>query len=81
MGQTFEFSFKSKLFFIRFGFLFLLLALWEVSARLWVDPMFLSPASKVLFALPSLLAKPGLANALGLLVLSSMVFHAPKGVI
>jgi NitT/TauT family transport system permease protein len=76
MGNPFELSTKSKLFFIRFGFLFFLFALWEVSARFWVDPMFLSPASKVLFALPSLLAKPGLVNALGLLALELMLAFA-----
>jgi len=58
-----------KLLAIRCGFLLLILVLWELSARFWVDPMFLSPASKVISSLPALLTKPGLLNALALLLM------------
>jgi len=58
-----------QLVLIRLSFLLLFLGIWELSARFWVDPMFLSPASKVIASLPKLLAKPGLLNALAILMM------------
>ncbi len=73
MLKAFDMSLKGQLFWIRLGFLLLLLAIWEWSARFWVDPMFLSPASKVISNLPTLLSKPGLWSALSVLVLELLV--------
>jgi NitT/TauT family transport system permease protein len=41
-----------------------LLLLWEVSARWWIDPMFLSPPSQVFAALGSLFETSGVPKAL-----------------
>jgi NitT/TauT family transport system permease protein len=41
-----------------------LLALWEASARWWIDPMFLSPPSKVFAGLGELFATSGVPKAL-----------------
>jgi NitT/TauT family transport system permease protein len=41
-----------------------LFLLWEVSARWWIDPMFLTPPSQVLASLGDLFATPGVPAAL-----------------
>jgi NitT/TauT family transport system permease protein len=41
-----------------------LFALWEVSARYWIDPMFMSPPSKVVASLGDLWDTTGVPNAL-----------------
>ncbi len=41
-----------------------LFAIWEISARWLVDPMFLSPPSRVIASLGALLRSPGVAHAL-----------------
>lgn len=73
MKNSNSFSPRLQLFCIRGGFLLLLLVLWELSARYWVDPMFLSPATSVMANLPSLLSRPGLWSAIGLLVLELLL--------
>jgi NitT/TauT family transport system permease protein len=42
----------------------LLLALWEAAARWWIDPMFLSPPSRVAASLGELFETTGIPNAL-----------------
>jgi ABC-type nitrate/sulfonate/bicarbonate transport system permease component len=48
----------------RMGVILLLFALWEVAARWWVDPMFLSPPSRVFASLQTVLATRGVPAAL-----------------
>ncbi|TMJ75995.1 MAG: ABC transporter permease [Alphaproteobacteria bacterium] len=48
----------------RIAVVVLLLALWEVAARWWVDPMFVSPPSRVVASLPTLFDTRGLPAAL-----------------
>jgi NitT/TauT family transport system permease protein len=44
----------------------LMLAVWEIAARWFVDPLFLSPPTKVIASLGALFATPGVPAALGL---------------
>ncbi len=48
----------------RFGIVIVLFVIWEIAARWFVDPMFLSPPSRVLSALGALLQSKGVATAL-----------------
>jgi NitT/TauT family transport system permease protein len=48
----------------RFAAVAVALLFWEVAARWWVDPQFLSPPSRVLLAMPSLFKTPGVPAAL-----------------
>ena len=48
----------------RIGVIVLLFAFWEVAARRWVDPMFLSPPSRVFMSLQTVLETPGVPAAL-----------------
>jgi ABC-type nitrate/sulfonate/bicarbonate transport system permease component len=48
----------------RLGVVILLLAVWEVAARFVVDPMFLSPPSRVFASLGAVLGTPGVPAAL-----------------
>jgi ABC-type nitrate/sulfonate/bicarbonate transport system permease component len=48
----------------RLGVVLLLFVAWEIAARWFVDPMFLSPPSKVLFAFDDVLATRGVPAAL-----------------
>ena len=48
----------------RAGVVVLLLCFWEVAARWWVDPMFVSPPSRVVASLPTLFDTRGLPAAL-----------------
>ncbi len=48
----------------RFGIVIVLFAMWEIAARWFVDPMFLSPPSRVLSSLGVLLRSVGLIRAL-----------------
>ncbi len=41
-----------------------LFALWEIAARWWIDPMFLSPPSRVFTALDTVILTPGVPAAL-----------------
>jgi ABC-type nitrate/sulfonate/bicarbonate transport system permease component len=48
----------------RVGVIVLLLGLWEIAARWWVDPMFLAPPSRVLMSLGAVLETRGVPAAL-----------------
>ena len=48
----------------RVGVVVLLLCFWEIAARWWVDPMFLSPPSRVIASLPALFEARGVPAAL-----------------
>ena len=48
----------------RLGVIIVLFAIWEVAARWFVDPMFLSPPSRAMSSLGILLRSPGVAKAL-----------------
>lgn len=48
----------------RLGVIIVLFVIWEVSARWFVDPMFLSPPSRAISSLAPLLRSPGVAKAL-----------------
>src|SRR5947209_19374259 len=50
----------------RAGVVVLLLCFWEVAARWWVDPMFVSPPSRVIASLPALFDTRGVPAALRL---------------
>ena len=50
---------------VRLLFMAALLLLWECAARFWVDPMFLSPPSRVFGHLDALFARPGVLQAYG----------------
>jgi ABC-type nitrate/sulfonate/bicarbonate transport system permease component len=50
----------------RIGVIILLLCLWEIAARWWVDPMFISPPSRVFLSLDALLDTRGVPAALRL---------------
>jgi ABC-type nitrate/sulfonate/bicarbonate transport system permease component len=50
----------------RIGVIVLLFALWEIAARWWVDPMFLSPPSRVFMSLPAVFDTRGVPVALRL---------------
>jgi ABC-type nitrate/sulfonate/bicarbonate transport system permease component len=44
--------------------IFVLLAIWEIGARLWGDPLFMCPPSQALGALPHILGDPKIDNAI-----------------
>jgi NitT/TauT family transport system permease protein len=48
----------------RIGVIILLFCLWEIAARWWVDPMFMSPPSRVLMSLAAVLDTRGVPAAL-----------------
>jgi NitT/TauT family transport system permease protein len=50
--------------FARIGVIVLLLGLWEIAARWWIDPMFLSPPSRVFMSLQSVFETRGVPAAL-----------------
>ncbi len=49
---------------VRLGVVAALFVVWEVAARWWVDPMFLSPPSRVIGSLQSVFTTPGVPAAL-----------------
>jgi NitT/TauT family transport system permease protein len=49
------------------------LVVWEFAAKNWVDPMFISPPSKVFGNLGNLLARPGFVPALKSLILELVI--------
>ena len=49
---------------VRIGVIAALLVLWEIAARDWVDPMFLSPPSRVIGSIQSVFATRGVPAAL-----------------
>jgi ABC-type nitrate/sulfonate/bicarbonate transport system permease component len=53
-------------FVARLGIIFSLFVIWEVAARRFVDPLFLSPPSRVIASLGALLRSPGIPRALAL---------------
>ncbi len=57
-------SMLRRAFVARIAVIVLLFCLWEIAARWWVDPMFLSPPSRVLAALPAVFDTPGVPAAL-----------------
>ncbi len=50
-----------------------LIALWEVAARLFGDPSFVAPPSRVLLGLPGLFADPKVAAAIGMAGLEMVI--------
>ena len=48
----------------RLGAIVVLLVVWEIAARAWVDPMFLSPPSRVVGSLDAVFHTPGVPAAL-----------------
>jgi ABC-type nitrate/sulfonate/bicarbonate transport system permease component len=48
---------------IRLGVVVLLIVIWEIAARWFIDPMFISPPSKVIFSFDDVLATPGVVAA------------------
>src|ERR1700693_3005345 len=50
----------------RLAIILFLFVLWEIAARWFVDPLFLSPPSRVMASLGPLLGSPGIGKALGL---------------
>jgi ABC-type nitrate/sulfonate/bicarbonate transport system permease component len=50
----------------RLGVILALLAVWEVAARWWVDPLFLAPPSRVVMALGRVIGTRGVPGALGI---------------
>ena len=51
---------------VRLGVVLLLLLIWEIAARWFIDPMFISPPSRVIAALGSVWQTPGVPAALRL---------------
>jgi len=49
----------------RLGVILILLVIWEIAARFYVDPNYLSPPSTVVFAFDDVLATNGVPDALG----------------
>jgi ABC-type nitrate/sulfonate/bicarbonate transport system permease component len=60
----------------RFGVIAAIFLLWEVAARYWLDPMFVSPPSSVLIGLPELFATTGVHGALQITFWELMVAFA-----
>jgi ABC-type nitrate/sulfonate/bicarbonate transport system permease component len=52
--------------------IFLLLALWELGARFYADPLFLCPPSQALMALPHIFTDPKIVNAIRITILELM---------
>ena len=48
----------------RLAVVIVMLLVWEVAARCWIDPQFLSPPSRVVLALPAVFETPGVPAAL-----------------
>jgi NitT/TauT family transport system permease protein len=48
----------------RLGVVIALFVLWEIAARWWIDPLFMSPPSRVLTELPAMFAISGIPGAL-----------------
>jgi NitT/TauT family transport system permease protein len=60
----------------RIGVIVLLFALWEIAARWWVDPMFLSPPSRVFMSLQAVFETRGVPAALRLTLFELAVAFA-----
>jgi ABC-type nitrate/sulfonate/bicarbonate transport system permease component len=58
------FSWLRRPWLARIGVIVLLLGLWEIAARWWVDPMFLAPPSRVVMSLGAVLETRGVPAAL-----------------
>ena len=54
-----------KVFSAQVASIAVLLLIWEVAARWFIDPQFISPPSKVFVAIPKLFADPQVARAVG----------------
>jgi ABC-type nitrate/sulfonate/bicarbonate transport system permease component len=52
--------------------IFLLLALWELGARFYADPLFLCPPSQAFMALPHIFTDPKIVNAIRITILELM---------
>ncbi len=66
--------FASSAIAIRWGTIVGLIALWEITARLFGDPSFVAPPSKVLAALvPTIFGDPNVASAVGMTVVELVV--------
>lgn len=50
---------------VRCYYIVAILLFWEIGARLYNDPLFMSPPSQVVRALPAILSDPGILRALG----------------
>ena len=60
----------------RLGVIALLLAIWEIAARFYVDPMFLAPPSQVVMGLGTVFATKGVPGALGITLFEVTVAFA-----
>ncbi|HVA12163.1 MAG TPA: ABC transporter permease [Stellaceae bacterium] len=54
--------------FMRLIVIFVLLAIWEIGARLYADPLFLCPPSQAVAALPHIFGDPKVVNAIGVTI-------------
>jgi NitT/TauT family transport system permease protein len=50
----------------RLGVVIAMVVLWEVAARWWIDPLFMSPPSRVLASLPEMFEIKGVPGAIGI---------------
>jgi NitT/TauT family transport system permease protein len=66
---------------LRLYYVLLFLLAWEVGARLYNDPLFVSPPSAVARALITILADPGVLHALGLAFLEIVAAFLLSGVV
>jgi len=60
----------------RLGVIALLLAIWEIAARGFVDPLFLAPPSKVLMGLGTVFATNGVPGAVGITLVELVIAFA-----
>ena len=60
----------------RLAVIALLLAIWEIAARGFVDPLFLAPPSKVVAGLGTVFATNGVPNAVGITLIELVVAFA-----
>jgi NitT/TauT family transport system permease protein len=60
----------------RLGVIAILLAIWEIAARGFVDPMFLAPPSRVVLGIGTVYATKGVAGALGITLFEVAVAFA-----
>jgi ABC-type nitrate/sulfonate/bicarbonate transport system permease component len=61
---------------VRLGIIVLILLVWEIAARRWMDPMFVSPPSRIVGAFPALLGTEGVPAALRLTLFELAVAFA-----
>jgi ABC-type nitrate/sulfonate/bicarbonate transport system permease component len=64
MNRTGMMSWLRRPWLARLAAIALLFVLWEIAARWWIDPMFMSPPSRVLMSLRAVFDTPGVPAAL-----------------